>query len=170
MRALKVLFLTSSPSLCSSTAPQSTLLLLLSSSSWFLCSLFCTLVLLQYLCTSVSAAVFDQTHPEICLWPKVESLSSVSQGILQLLWVALYFRLFTRVSISLSRMHKAADFLPTLAWNTSAVFGSFSFSEICWRRVHSPGYSRLSDTQFSVNWVSVKFNSTTVQDCQVQVG
>ena len=49
-------FFTSLSSLCFCTAPQS--------SSWLLCSLFCTLVLLQSLCTSVvSAAVFGCTDP-----------------------------------------------------------------------------------------------------------
>ena len=39
VRDLRVLFKTTFPSLCSSTVPQSTLPLLPSSSSWFLCSL-----------------------------------------------------------------------------------------------------------------------------------
>ena len=65
---------------------QSTLLLLPSSSSWLLCSLDCALVLFQCLCTSVvSAAVSGRTDPEPRLWPKVESSSSASQALLQLL-------------------------------------------------------------------------------------
>ena len=78
VRALRVLFITSFPSLCSCTAPQSALSLLPSSSSWLLCSLFCTLVLLQCLCISVSAALSGRTDPELRLWPKVEFSSSVS--------------------------------------------------------------------------------------------
>ena len=83
-------FLTSFPSLCSCTAPRSTFPLLSPSFSWLLCSLFCTLVLFQCLCTSiVSSAVSGCTDPKPRLWPKVESSTSVFQGPLRLLLVAL---------------------------------------------------------------------------------
>ena len=112
-------FLTSFPSLCSGTAPQSTLPLPSSSSSRLLGSLFCTVVLLQCMCTAVvSAALSVRTDPEPWLRPKVESSSSVSQGLPQLLRVALLLDCSARMSTSLS---------PTLAWNTSAIFGSLSF-------------------------------------------
>ena len=86
-------FLTSLPSLGSCTIFQSTLPLIPSSSSRFLCSLLCTVVLLQGLCTSaVSAAISGPTDSEPYLWPMFESSSSVSQGPLQLLRVALLWR------------------------------------------------------------------------------
>ena len=124
-------FLTSFSSLCFCTAPQSTLfsfffLLLPLSSSWLLCSLFCTLVLLQYLCTSVvSAAVSGRTDPEPLLWHKVDLFPLSHKD----LFVA-SFSLFARGFTSLSRTHaqRAANFPHTLAWNTSAIFGSLSFS------------------------------------------
>ena len=124
VRALRVLFLTSFPSLCYCTAPKSTLPL---SSSWLLCSLFCTIVLLQCLCTCFSCS----------LWPDRSRTSFVTQKWIFILCLprtpsavasSPSVRLFIRMSISLSRMHWAANFPPTLAWNTSAVFGSFSFS------------------------------------------
>ena len=42
------------------------------------------------------------------------------------------FRLFARVSILLTRTQRAANFPPALAWNTSAIFGSWSFSRSNW--------------------------------------
>ena len=105
-------FLTSLPSLYSCTAPKSTLPLLPSSSCWLLCSLFCTVVPLQCLCTSVvSAAVSVHTDPEAHLWPKAESSFSVShsQGPLQLLRIAVLSD-FERVS---TLMQRAANFPPT---------------------------------------------------------
>ena len=61
-----------------------------SSSSRLPCSLFCIQVLLQCLRTSVvSTVVFGRTDPEARLGPRAESSSSVSQGPLQLLRIAL---------------------------------------------------------------------------------
>ena len=42
------------------------------------------------------------------------------------------FRLFARVSTSLSKMQRTADIPPTLAWNTFAIFRSLSFSRSNW--------------------------------------
>ena len=103
-------------SCCLGLSPQSTLPLLPSSSSWLLCSLFCTPVQLQSLCTSVvSAAVSGRTDPEPRLWPKVESSSSyclprTSSAVES----SPSFRLFTTVSTSLSRMQRAANFIHIL--------------------------------------------------------
>ena len=105
---LFAVLLTSFPSLCSCTAPQSTLPLLPSSSSWFLCSLFCILFLLQCLCTSVvSAAVSGHTDPDAPLWLKVESFSSISQGPLDLLRAARLLDCFK----GCLRTQRAANFI-----------------------------------------------------------
>ena len=42
--------------------------------------------------------------------------------------ISLSYRLFARVSTSLLRMQRAANFPPTIAWNTYTLFGSLSFS------------------------------------------
>ena len=124
---LFAVLLTSFPSLCSCTAPQSTLPLLPSSSSSLLCSLFCTLVLLQCLCTSVSAAVSGRTDPKLLCDPRL-NLRPMSPKDLFSCCKYPSFRLFAKMSVSLSKMQRAANFPPTLAWNISDIFRSFSFS------------------------------------------
>ena len=80
-----------------------------------------TLPLLRCLCTSVvSAVVSGRTNPEPCLWSKVESYSSVSQGLLQMCESSISFGLFASVPPSLSWRQRAANLPPTWAWNTSA--------------------------------------------------
>ena len=121
-------FLTSLPSLCSCTAPQSTLPLLPSSPSWLLCLLFSTPVLLQCLCTSVvSTAILWSYRPRTLWWPNIES-SSCFPRTSSAAVSSPSFKLFPRVSTSLSRTQRAANFPPTLAWNTFPMLGSLCFS------------------------------------------
>ena len=117
-------FLTSFPSLRSSTAPQFTLPLLPSSSSWLLCSILCTLVQLQRLFTSVVSTAVSWSHRStisfvtkdwiffLC-FPRTSSAVESSASLI----------LFARVSASLSKTQTAEIVPPTLAWNTSAVSG-----------------------------------------------
>ena len=90
---------------------------------------WCSLVVRQCLCTYVvSAAVSGRTDLKPCLWPKVESSSSVSQGPLQLLRVALLLDCTWGCLHRCQGRRGLQTFPPILVWNISAIFGSLSFS------------------------------------------
>ena len=118
-------FLTSFPSLCSCTAPQSTLPLLPYSSSWLVGSLFLY---------SSSVSVFVYFCCFSCrLWSHRCRTSFVTQSWICFLCLSRtssgvdsspFFRRFARMSTTLSRTQRAANFPPNLAWNTSVILQS----------------------------------------------
>ena len=100
------------------------------------------------------------------LWSHTSRTSFVTQGQIFFLFLPMIFsavdtspsfRPFARVSSSLSRTQRAANFPATLAWNTSTISGSLSFSRS--NRMRGLFVKRLV---FSCNFIVVSTRSRSL--------